>query len=188
MVERITLTNHGAAATLTLRVRAGTDLAALDAVRSGRPTQPVQPLWHEGMPRWEAGHVTVSLRCRPVPEFGDLSWRVDLPAGGTWSLELTAVCASPAPVGLALLPAVDRPQWTSGDLAALLLADPLEPADLFAAAGAPWYLTLFGRDSLWTARMLLPAGLSLAAGTLRTLARRQGVRHDPESEEAPGKI
>src|SRR5262249_4894624 len=50
------------------------------------------------------------------------------------------------------------------------------------------YLTLFGRDALWTARMLLPLGYELAAGTLRTLARRQGARHDATSEEAPGKI
>ncbi|WP_345364415.1 glycogen debranching N-terminal domain-containing protein [Actinoallomurus liliacearum] len=71
------------------------------------------------------------------------------------------------------------------DLGALLLAD---EGDLYCAAGSPWYLTLFGRDSLWTARLALPLGYELAAGTLRTLARHQGVRHDPETEEAPGKI
>ncbi|GAB3969018.1 glycogen debranching N-terminal domain-containing protein [Actinoallomurus acanthiterrae] len=71
------------------------------------------------------------------------------------------------------------------DLGALLLAD---ENDLYCAAGNPWYLTLFGRDSLWTARLSLPLGYELAAGTLRTLARHQGVRHDPETEEAPGKI
>jgi glycogen debranching enzyme len=36
--------------------------------------------------------------------------------------------------------------------------------------------------------MLLPTGTRLAAGTLRTLARRQGLRTDPNSGEAPGKI
>jgi glycogen debranching enzyme len=41
---------------------------------------------------------------------------------------------------------------------------------------------------LWTARLLLPLGTELAAGTLRTLARRQGGRRDAEAEEAPGKI
>lgn len=74
------------------------------------------------------------------------------------------------------------------DLEHLLLADGAAPADLFAAAGTPWYLTLFGRDSLWTARFALPLGTDLALGTLRTLARRQGVRHDAETEEQPGKI
>ncbi|MGW0826590.1 amylo-alpha-1,6-glucosidase [Streptomyces sp. NPDC002845] len=59
---------------------------------------------------------------------------------------------------------------------------------MFAGAGAPWYLTLFGRDSLWTARMLLPLGTRLAAGTPRTLARRQGRHVVPATEEQPGKI
>lgn len=74
------------------------------------------------------------------------------------------------------------------DLHHLLLRDPVEPSDLFAAAGSPWYLTLFGRDSLWAARMLLPFGVELAHGTLRTLARRQGRGFDPATGEAPGKI
>ncbi|GAA2034409.1 glycogen debranching N-terminal domain-containing protein [Terrabacter terrae] len=74
------------------------------------------------------------------------------------------------------------------DLRSLLLRDPADPRDVFAAAGTPWYLTLFGRDSLWTARMTLPLGTDLAAGTLRSLARRQGTGWDPETAEAPGKI
>ena len=57
----------------------------------------------------------------------------------------------------------------------------VDPSDVFAAAGTPWYLTLFGRDSIWAARMMLPFGTDLAAGTLRALARRQGRRHDPGS-------
>ena len=74
------------------------------------------------------------------------------------------------------------------DLRHLLLRDPQEPADVFAAAGTPWYLTLFGRDSLWAARMMLPFGTELAAGTLRALARRQGTQVDEARAEAPGKI
>ena len=42
----------------------------------------------------------------------------------------------------------------------------------------PWYMTLFGRDSLWTARFALPVDVRLAAGTLRTLARRQAAPLD----------
>ena len=60
--------------------------------------------------------------------------------------------------------------------------------DAFVAAGAPWFLTLFGRDSLWVARLLMPYGTDLALSTLRTLARRQGTKLDPDSEEQPGKI
>ena len=56
------------------------------------------------------------------------------------------------------------------------------------AAGAPWFMALFGRDSLLTSWMLLPWDDSLAAGTLQTLADRQGRAVDPASEEEPGRI
>ena len=74
------------------------------------------------------------------------------------------------------------------DLQHLLLTDPENRADIFAGAGTPWYLTLFGRDSIWAARMMLPFGTELAAGTLRVLARRQGTVVDGDRAEAPGKI
>jgi glycogen debranching enzyme len=56
------------------------------------------------------------------------------------------------------------------------------------AAGAPWFMTLFGRDSLITSWMLLPLDLSLALNTLRTLASLQGERENPLTEEQPGRI
>jgi glycogen debranching enzyme len=74
------------------------------------------------------------------------------------------------------------------DLAGLLQADPDAPEDRFAAAGSPWFLTLFGRDSLWAALMALPFAPELARGTLRVLARRQGTVVDRDREEEPGKI
>ncbi len=74
------------------------------------------------------------------------------------------------------------------DLAGLTMKDPASPSDRFAAAGSPWFLTLFGRDSLWAALMALPLDPDLAMGTLRTLARRQGARVDAETGEQPGKI
>ena len=78
-------------------------------------------------------------------------------------------------------------QQSLADLDGLLLEDGTS-GDSFLAAGSPWFLTLFGRDSLWAARMLLPFGTGLAMSTLRTLARRQGQRDDPQTEEEPGKI
>jgi glycogen debranching enzyme len=56
------------------------------------------------------------------------------------------------------------------------------------AAGAPWFMTIFGRDSLITSWMALPLDCSLALGTLLTLADLQGERVDPLTEEEPGKI
>lgn len=74
------------------------------------------------------------------------------------------------------------------DLRALLMAPAGRPDDVFAAAGAPWFFTLFGRDSLWAARLMLPFGWRLAAGTLCALAAFQGTKNDAETMEAPGKI
>ena len=50
------------------------------------------------------------------------------------------------------------------DLHGLRMSTPETPDDVFLAAGAPWFFTLFGRDSLWAARMLLPLGTALARG------------------------
>jgi glycogen debranching enzyme len=75
-----------------------------------------------------------------------------------------------------------------GDAAALRMVTSRAPREVFLGAGAPWYLTLFGRDSIWAARMLLPFGWGLARGTLRALAAFQGQRVDLLTGEAPGKI
>ena len=61
-------------------------------------------------------------------------------------------------------------------------------ADMYYSAGSPWYLTLFGRDALWSARLGLPLGVEVAAGTLRALARAQGTAYDSDTEEEPGRI
>lgn len=74
------------------------------------------------------------------------------------------------------------------DLGALRIEDPAHPDRIVVAAGAPWFMTLFGRDSLWASEMAMPVDPSLALGTLQTLADRQGRVVDPVSEEEPGKI
>jgi glycogen debranching enzyme len=56
------------------------------------------------------------------------------------------------------------------------------------AAGSPWFMTLFGRDSLLTSYMTLALDPTLALGVLRALARHQGTRTDPATEEQPGRI
>jgi glycogen debranching enzyme len=74
------------------------------------------------------------------------------------------------------------------DAVALRMVTARAPDEVFLSAGAPWYLTLFGRDSIWAARLMLPFGWDLARGTLRALAAYQGQRVDPLTGEAPGKI
>jgi glycogen debranching enzyme len=74
------------------------------------------------------------------------------------------------------------------DLGALQIEDPHHPDCPVVAAGAPWFMALFGRDSLLTAWMTLTLDPRLALCTLRTLTRLQGVRFDPLTEEEPGRI
>ncbi|MFI8593412.1 glycogen debranching N-terminal domain-containing protein [Microbacterium sp. NPDC078428] len=74
------------------------------------------------------------------------------------------------------------------DLGALRIVDPEHPEDAVIAAGAPWFMALFGRDSLLTAWMTLPFAPDLALGTLRVLARHQGRKSEPRTEEQPGRI
>ncbi|MGO4258187.1 amylo-alpha-1,6-glucosidase [Marmoricola sp. RAF53] len=74
------------------------------------------------------------------------------------------------------------------DLGSLRIFDPEDPSRAAVAAGAPWFMALFGRDSLLTAYMALPIDQDLALGTLHTLARYQGTEVNPLSEEQPGRI
>ena len=74
------------------------------------------------------------------------------------------------------------------DLGALRIFDPDYPERVVVAAGAPWFMTVFGRDSLLTAWMALLVDPELASGVLQTLARFQGTEVDPRHEEEPGRI
>ena len=79
-------------------------------------------------------------------------------------------------------------QRSTRDLAALRIFDPEYPDRAVVAAGAPWFMTLFGRDSLLTSWMTMLVDPDLALGTLQTLARFQGTQVDPITEEEPGRI
>ncbi len=74
------------------------------------------------------------------------------------------------------------------DLGALRIFDPDYPERVVVAAGAPWFMTVFGRDSLLTAWMALLVDPDLARGVLQTLARFQGRDVDPRHDEEPGRI
>ncbi|MFE7855761.1 glycogen debranching N-terminal domain-containing protein [Streptomyces sp. NPDC057403] len=56
------------------------------------------------------------------------------------------------------------------------------------AAGAPWFLTLLGRDALLTSLFALPYRPQLAAATLPALAATQATETDVDSVAQPGKI
>jgi glycogen debranching enzyme len=149
---------------------------------------------------------------------GTVSWDIEVPARGEWTccLELAAVrggeevppsyrCDSPPETAVpsarqarwrATLPALttDVPGLAEAvnragyDLGALRIFDPDYPEDPVVAAGAPWFMTLFGRDSLLTSWMALMFDPKLALSTVRTLARLQGTKTNPASDEQPGRI
>ena len=74
------------------------------------------------------------------------------------------------------------------DLAALRFSALTMPDHALPAAGLPWFMTIFGRDSIFTSLQALPFTSELAETTLRALAERQGTRIDDFRDEDPGRI
>ncbi|MEA2844053.1 MAG: hypothetical protein QOJ69_1724, partial [Actinomycetota bacterium] len=153
-----------------------------------------------------------------VTMLSTLRFEVVVPARGTWQtcLEFTPViegeeiepryrCGEPVEDATpkrrldqwrSVVPSVDTdyPELkavvarSAEDLGALRIFDPDHPERTVVAAGAPWFMTLFGRDSLLTSWMALLVDPDLAKGVLQTLARFQGTEVDPRQDEEPGRI
>lgn len=84
-------------------------------------------------------------------------------------------------------PALERTWERSlADLAALRLH--WAGSGMVPAAGLPWFMTLFGRDTLITSFQELLLGPEAAAGALRALADAQAATDDPERDAEAGKI
>ncbi|MDI3315292.1 MAG: glycogen debranching N-terminal domain-containing protein [Mycobacterium sp.] len=162
-----------------------------------------------------AHRLVIDASAQPSVTPGVLSWQIVLPAHQRWQAEIVA---QPAPAHRPVptrrdhikshgagwpieawratatrLTAEDEAlarvlRRTESDLGALLMRGGSDDTRPFVAAGAPWFMTLFGRDSLLTAWMALPLDVGLSIGTLQRLARLQGRRVDPMTEEQPGRI
>ncbi|HEX5540274.1 MAG TPA: glycogen debranching N-terminal domain-containing protein [Micromonospora sp.] len=217
LVEEILVTSTASVpirAAITLDL--GCDLAPIEVVKSGQPA-PALPAktGQPGQLAWGTAGTNVTVTGEQASaETGEanhadgtgsprLSWRIELAPGERKALRWRLLVDDPWAV---VVPPAQEPPWSRpqvsaddprlvrlldrslDDLHALLLADATAPDEVFLGAGVPWFLTLFGRDSIWAARMLLPLGTELSGSTLRVLARRQGNRVDPRSGEAPGKI
>src|SRR5262249_17679475 len=74
------------------------------------------------------------------------------------------------------------------DLAALRFSPLSAAGRSLPAAGLPWFMTMFGRDSILTSLQALPFAPELAETTLPELGGRQGTRGDGFRDEAPGRI
>jgi glycogen debranching enzyme len=157
--------------------------------------------------------ITSTKRAK-VDENG-LTFELKLPAQGKWRTELDVVVEIP---GFGELEAQERgrrrtmesnlERWVAGapriecdweplkrtysrslvDLAALRFAPPVTGGRSLPAAGLPWFMTMFGRDSIFTSLQALPFTPELAATTLLALGEWQGTRLDDFRDEDPGRI
>ncbi|MCX7621705.1 MAG: hypothetical protein N2037_12785, partial [Acidimicrobiales bacterium] len=128
------------------------------------------------------------LECEVVVQAGDEATELRLqPAGGgagrysSWKAGAPVLDSSDVRLKRAVVQSIE-------DLGALRIFDPERPGEPVIAAGAPWFMTLFGRDALLSAWMSLIVDPALALGVLETLARLQGTTEDPLTEEQPGRI
>ncbi len=92
---------------------------------------------------------------------------------------------------------IETPNWTVRrtweqairDLDSLRLEDPtFERNVVIPAAGVPWFVTLFGRDTLIVSMQAISGYPEFAAGALRRLGAMQATDDDPERDMEPGKI
>jgi hypothetical protein len=118
----------------------------------------------------------------------ELSWRLSLQDAAAPMVAPAGAVLPVPPLRVAEGPVRTLMERSVSDLNGLRMATADRPEETFLAAGAPWFFTMFGRDSLIAARMLLPLTTDLAGSTLRALASRQGTVTDPETAEQPGKI
>ena len=189
-------------------VRIESDLAAMDVVKSGDRGEPVTIAIVGQVASWAREAVSASVTTSDATLATDeraleLRWNVRIPAKGSVTVEwrytatdaaaVVAAATTPAPWNVPALRAGDDrlERWVTralDDLDGLRMSTTGDAASEFLAAGAPWFFTLFGRDSIWAARFMLPLGTTIAASTLRVLAELQGTKSVPATAEQPGKI
>jgi glycogen debranching enzyme len=130
------------------------------------------------------------------------SWPLDLAPKQRFVIEVDARFESPFEPNTPPLPSYEAwrarfgPGFEGGrsqrvleqgidDLRALLFS---QQHGIFPAAGIPWYVCPFGRDSLITAYMAQPFAPDMARGVLNYLGEIQGREVNAARDEAPGKI
>ena len=179
--ERITVVNNRSEPiSLNMQMLVDTDFADIFEIKEGAP-RPRE--------RW-----TVDFTLTPGAEQPGASFSArraegsfdDALAGGSaklaeWLAEAPTLESDHAP-----LRNIYRASLT--DLAALRLFPGTIGEGSLPAAGLPWFMTLFGRDSLITSFQTLPYVPELARTTLRVLAARQAQGEDAFRDEEPGKI
>lgn len=204
LTERIRIVSHlDVTVSTTISVRVEPDFSPMQVVKAGMESS-APWTWDGAVCRAADARFMLTAERASVRADGHhltVAWDVSVPPRGateiSWSVALedpTLVISAAQPSVGADLPVPSDPRVTRwldrarADLAALKLALPAHPSDAFYAAGAPWFFTLFGRDSIWAARLAFEADPEMAGSTLRVLSRLQGRSTDAATAEAPGKI
>jgi glycogen debranching enzyme len=155
----------------------------------------------------------ISSTYQAVIDSGGLEFRVTVPPHGDWKTDLNVVTSFGTHTAKG--PRLARRDMARGldkwlrkapslecdwkpldmiyrrcltDLAALRFSTLTMPDRSLPAAGLPWFMTIFGRDSILTSLQSLPFCPELATTTLLALAERQGTRIDDFRDEDPGRI
>ena len=139
-------------------------------------TIPPKGVWHtclKWLPVTGSGRRPLTLRCNATAD------------------ALSATGPKLPRVGIETSNRIVRRAWDQAvlDMEALRLEDPtFERGVYVAAAGVPWFMTLFGRDSLIVSMMGISGYPEFAEGALRRLSQLQATDDDPERDMEPGKI
>jgi glycogen debranching enzyme len=139
--------------------------------------------------QWTTTFTITPLAEQPTAAFAPRKARGGLDAmNASKSAELESWLAR-APAISTTDPALARTYRASlSDLGALRLPPDISEGATLPAAGLPWFMALFGRDSLITSFQALPYLPELARTTLRVLAAAQADDRDDFHEREPGKI
>ena len=209
--EDIVITNRNRhAMTFTLTIMLLGDATPIATIKNGISHEPqleyIQLL--DGQ-RWTNEHRSTEVHFQPAPlewTGSQARWQCEVTPGDSFllSLQLTTTQTSSALAEVAV-----RPPWsvtslplatTTGDalrsllarsmhdVSALLMSDRARPDDVFVAAGAPWYLTLFGRDSLWAARLMLPVLLTSRSAPPAFLPVAKASPGTPQPKKRPDRF
>lgn len=154
------------------------------------------------------GRRSTEIRLSPAPdtiEGGECRWEATLTRRRPWRLTVTAralpeaetqsVDFAPRAASLDAGVVDSEPpdmaracRLALADLDRLTMTDRADPRRRLLAAGIPWFVALFGRDSLIASYQMRAFAPERLIETLGGLAARQGQVIDPDNDEEPGKI
>ncbi len=193
---------------LPVEVALGTDLADLAAIAAGAAGPELPASVHDSGLRWATAGTAACVTADPPPSgrpglrrpaalgTGPATGRHGSRGAAGAAREAQARCGpqdtpppapSPPRGRRATIPGwprcCTRPSPTSRHSSC---ATPHTLSDTYLAAGVPWRCGMAPAEALAAARMTLPLGTRLAAGTLRTLARTQLQGQGPRTGMIPG--